>query len=76
MEHSEFKSGKITNDDSMQQYLEYQYCTTGLSGHCLQEVAQSAGITPHEAEITNSNIPSPSYVDMSKKKKKKSLLGH
>jgi len=26
--------------------------------------------TPHEAEVTSSNLPSPSYVDMSKKKKK------
>jgi hypothetical protein len=34
-----------------------------------QEVAQSAGITPHEAEVTSSN-PSTSRVDMSKKNKK------
>jgi hypothetical protein len=35
-----------------------------------QEVTQSAGTTPHEAEVTSSNHPSPSCVDMSKKKKK------
>jgi hypothetical protein len=34
-----------------------------------QEVAQSAGITPHKAEVTSSN-PSTSRVDMSKKNKK------
>jgi hypothetical protein len=33
---------------------------------CPQEVVQSAGTTPHEAEVTSSNPPSPSYVDMSK----------
>jgi hypothetical protein len=36
-----------------------------------QEVTQSAKITFHEAEVTNLNHPFPSYVYMSKKKKKK-----
>jgi hypothetical protein len=36
---------------------------------CPQEVAQSAGTTPHEAEVTSSNLPPPSCVDMSKNKK-------
>jgi hypothetical protein len=35
----------------------------------LQEVAQSAGTTPNEAEVTSSNPLLPSCVDMSKKKK-------
>jgi hypothetical protein len=34
-----------------------------------QEIAQSVGTMPHEAEVTSSNPPSPSCVDMSKKKK-------
>jgi hypothetical protein len=34
-----------------------------------QEVAQLTGTTPNEAEVTNSNPPPPSYVDISKKKK-------
>jgi hypothetical protein len=33
---------------------------------CPQEVAQSAGTTPHEAEVISSNPPPPSCVDMSK----------
>jgi len=33
-----------------------------------QEIAQSVGTMPHEAEVTSSNPPSPSCVDMSKKK--------
>jgi hypothetical protein len=37
---------------------------------CLQEVAQSVRITPKEADVTNSNPPSPSCADMLKKKKK------
>jgi hypothetical protein len=37
---------------------------------CPQEVAQLVGTTPHEVEVTSSNPLSPSYVDMSKKKKK------
>jgi hypothetical protein len=37
---------------------------------CPQEVAQSAGITPNEVEVISSNPHPPSYVDMSKKKKK------
>jgi hypothetical protein len=35
-----------------------------------KNVTQSAGITPHEAEIISLNPSSPSCVDMSKKKKK------
>jgi lysine/ornithine N-monooxygenase len=37
----------------------------------LQEVTQSAGTTPNEADVINSNLSSPSCVDMSKKIKKK-----
>jgi hypothetical protein len=37
----------------------------------LQEVVQLVGITPHEAEITSSNLSPPSSTDMSKKKKRK-----
>jgi hypothetical protein len=36
----------------------------------LQVVAQSVEHTPRETEVTSSNPSSPSYVDMSKKKKK------
>jgi hypothetical protein len=39
----------------------------------LQEVVQSVETTPYEVEVTSSNPPSPSCVDMSKKKKKKKL---
>jgi hypothetical protein len=35
-----------------------------------QEVAQLAEITHNKAEVPSSNLSSPSYVDMSKKKKK------
>ena len=35
-----------------------------------QEVAQSAGTTPIEVEVTSSNLPSSSCMDMSQKKKK------
>jgi hypothetical protein len=36
-----------------------------------QEVAQSAGTMPNKAEVTSSNSPPSSCVDMSKKKEKK-----
>jgi hypothetical protein len=39
---------------------------------CLQKVDQSTGTTLNEAEVISSNPPSPSYVDMQKKKKKNS----
>ena len=39
-----------------------------------QEVAQSTGTTSNEVEVTSSKPPFPSYVDMSKKKKKKTNI--
>jgi hypothetical protein len=42
--------------------------------NCPQEVAQSAGTTPNEAEVISSNPSPSSCVDMSKKKKKKKIL--
>ena len=38
--------------------------------YTLKEVAQLTGTTPNEADVTSSNSPPPSCVDMSKKKKK------
>jgi hypothetical protein len=38
-----------------------------IQGNRLQEVVQSAGITPNDAEVTSSNPLPPSCVDMSKK---------
>jgi hypothetical protein len=39
-----------------------------------QEVAQSVGTTPHEAEVTSSNLLPSSCVDMSKKKRTSSMI--
>jgi hypothetical protein len=36
-----------------------------------QELAQSAGTTPNEAEVNSSNLHPPSCADMSKRKKEK-----
>ena len=44
-------------------------CKTHNNRESPQEVAQSAGTTTHEAEVTSSNPLFPSYVDMSKNKK-------
>jgi hypothetical protein len=37
---------------------------------CSQEVVQSVGTTPNEADVISSDLPFPSYADMSKKEKK------
>jgi hypothetical protein len=38
---------------------------SGIEGP--QEIVQSVRITPNEAKVINSNLPSPSYAVMSKK---------
>jgi hypothetical protein len=40
-----------------------------------QEITQSARTTPNEVEVTSSNFPSPSCVDMLKKEKKRKRNG-
>jgi hypothetical protein len=50
-------------------FMQNDYSKLTLSSP--QEVTQSAGTTPHEAEITSSNPPSPLLCGHVKKKKKK-----
>jgi hypothetical protein len=50
-------------------FIGFGTCVVDTS--CLKEVDQSVGIMSYEAEVTSSNPPSTSCVDISKKKKKK-----
>jgi hypothetical protein len=45
------------------------YILTNYIIVCLQEVVQLAGTTPHEMEVTSSNLPSPLLCGHVKKKK-------
>jgi hypothetical protein len=47
---------------------------TLIVNYCPQEVGQSVGTTPNEAEVSSSNPSPPSCVNMSKKKKNSELL--
>jgi hypothetical protein len=49
-------------------FIGFGTCVVDTS--CLKEVDQSVGIMSYEAEVTSSNPPSTSCVDISKKKKK------
>jgi hypothetical protein len=59
---------EAVENDSLESGLKQPLLITSEDNQ--QEVAQSAGTTPNEAEVISSNSPPPSCADMSKKKKK------
>jgi hypothetical protein len=71
--HKYFKAGNLFNSSNMPTsgnlgaYFLFLYFLGQLNS-CFQEVVQSAGTMLNKAEVTSSNLPPTSCVDMSKTK--------